>query len=216
VFFKGALARSTNERQRKGNTMKPVTRVLLAFALTSTIAATTAVGQPFANELWTVDENGPAILSPRSGGGLVGYSNGSYRQDPISGLTGWYYGLGGLIYVPGDVLLIEPQTSQPSDLLRFDAGGVFFFSEREPGEPYPDMADVFQLPAPINPVILLEVGPEGNNRAHYAPDLGMPGYADPAIFPGLQYDFISDVPEPSTFALTGLGAVALMIFRRRG
>jgi hypothetical protein len=191
--------------------MKKLTGVLLGLALTSLITATTARGQT--NRFnWRLDETGPALLS----GPIVGYSNGSHQVDPISGILGWYYPLGGPFYQPGDVLMLEPGTSEVSDLLRFDGSGVFFFSELEPGELNAEPADVPMIPPAINPVFLYETGPEGNNGAYYLPDVGQPGFGDPEMFPGgMSYTIVSDIPEPTTFALAGLAAAALMISRRR-
>jgi hypothetical protein len=201
--------------------MKKLTGILLALALTSTVNLTTARGQT--NSLWTIDENGPALFA----GGIVGignvggYSNGAYQTDPVSGLVGWYYPLLGPNFptLAGDVLLLEPlaPTNTVSDLLRFDGkGGVYFFSDLEPGEPNPDHADVPFMPNPIDPVILTEVGPEGNNGAFYLPGPGMPGFdATGQVLGGLAYNFISEVPEPPAFALAGLGVAAMLILRRR-
>jgi hypothetical protein len=84
-------------------------------------------------------------------------------------------------------------------------------SDVPPFEP----ADVAQLPpliASFPTLFLQEVGPEGNNGAFYTPNPGDPGY-DPTV--GLlAYNFISDVPEPATMALLGLG-VPLVLRRRR-
>jgi hypothetical protein len=190
--------------------MKKLTQLSLALAVIWTIAATSALGQT--NQIWTLDENGPALLS----GPISGYSNGSYQFDPQSGLTGWYYSLGGPgANVPGDLMLLEPGTGAYSDLLRFDGAGVFFFSDLEAGELNPDMADVSILPNPNNPVILTEIGPEGNNGVLYTPGPTDPGFDLTGLLPGLQYNIISDIPEPSTIALAGLGVAVLIVFRRR-
>src|SRR5207247_2243618 len=82
----------------------------------------------------------------------------------------------------------------------------YFFSEREPGEPNPDLADVGLPPVVGNPIILFETGPEGNNSATYVPPPGAPGFETSGIFPGLTYDFISDVPEPGSMSLLLAGA----------
>src|SRR5215475_10386613 len=105
--------------------MKKAGTVLLVLTLTAFITATTALGAA-GGPVWTVDENGPALLN----GPIVGFANGAYKVDPISGLTGWYYPLGPS--TPCDLVLIEPivgNTNTVSDLLRFDGQGVFFFSE---------------------------------------------------------------------------------------
>src|SRR5438093_38270 len=129
-------------------------------------------------------------------------SRGTNMVDPASGILGWYYPL--FPSVPGDVLLLESQDTTNSDLLRFDGNGVFFFSELALNETNPDRADVPIMPNPINPVILNEVGPEGSNAVVYAPGSGMPGFSLWAELPNVQYNIISDIPEPSTTALVGL------------
>ena len=192
---------------------KTTTKVLLALASILTLKATIAFAQPFPGATWTIDENGPALL----GGPIAGYSSGAYKLDPSSGTVGWYYPLAGsgAPSAPGDVVLMEPQapTGTISDLLRFDGqGGVFFFSDLEPGDPNPDKADVPVIPQPINPVIINEVGPEGNNGALYAPLPGQPGYDVSGIFPGIQYNIISDVPEPASGALV-LAGTALWLLK---
>lgn len=188
--------------------MKELLKVLLPVGAAFAIVVTTALGQ---TETWTVDENGPAILF---GNPIVGFAQGTNKVDPASGIFGWYYPLGPS--VPGDVLLLEPQVSTNSDLLRFDGNGVFFFSDLELGDPNPDKADVPIMPNPINPVILNEVGSEGgSNGVVYAPGPGMPGFDLSGELPGLQYNIISDVPEPGTMALVGLGAMGLLVISRR-
>jgi hypothetical protein len=193
----------------KGKRMEKLARVLVGLALTSLITVTTVHAQT--NSQWRVDENGPALLS----GSIAGYANGMYKPDPISGLVGWYYPLGPS--VPGDVVLLEPPAFNTlSDLLRFDGSGVFFFSDREAGEP-PDNADVPVIPPPISPVVLPEIGPEGLNGALYSPAPGQPGFDLSGILPGLSYNIISDIPEPSSAAIL-LGAAAVLgfnVIRRR-
>ncbi len=190
--------------------MRKAIRILYTLAFSSLLVGTMARGQ--IPSLWSVDENGPAIFN---GPNFVGYANGTNRVDPISGIVGWYYPLGGGIsnaLVPGDVLLLEPaagNTNSISDLLRFDGGGMFFFSDLEPGELNPDKADVPQMPVAINPLILGEIGPEGNNGVLYIPGPGQPGYDLSGYFPGMQYNIISDVPEPTVALLLFCGAAVL-------
>jgi len=195
--------------------MKSLRKILLVASLTSAMAAATALSQPFPNALWSFNEQGLGLFN---GGTTIGYSLGTNRVDPVSGMSTLWYSVGGPPVLAGDVVLIEPQTSQISDLIRFDGqGGLYFFSDLEPGELNPDPADVPQLPAPINPVVLNEVGPEGNNGAFYLPGPGMPGFDPTGVLPGLQYQFISDVPEPSSMALliTGAGLLALKLVRSK-
>ena len=99
----------------------------------------------------------------------------------------------------------------------FDGAGVYFFSELEPNETNPDSADVAVLLQPINPVILIEVGPEGNNGVLYIPDLGQPGYDTSGVLPGIGYNIVSDVPEPASaiLVLAGAGLWVLNSSRRK-
>ena len=192
--------------------MKKTRTVLLLSVLTTFIGVISA--RPAA--IWTVDENGPALLS----GAIVGYANGFYRVDPVSGLLGWYYPLGPS--VAGDLWLQEPpNTNVFSDLLRFDGQGVFFFSDLEPGEINPDHADVPQLP-PFNPnpnvptIFRLEVGPEGNNGFLWAPGPGQPGFDTSGVLPGVAYNIISDaVPEPNSLILISIAGTGLIARRLR-
>jgi len=113
---------------------------------------------------------------------------------------------------PGDVLLFEnPQHTLVSDMIRFSGNQVFFFSDKEPGETNPDLADVDLIPNPILGFVSLDETPftEGNNGAVYTPVAGGPG--DPG-FP-VQYNIISDaVPEPTSLALAVMGAVVTSAF----
>jgi PEP-CTERM motif len=173
-------------------------------------AVPAALGVVPIGSTWYLDENGPAFLS---GPGVVGFSDGTNKVDSISGITGWYYQLG--LSVAGDVVLVEPQDGSISDLLRFDGAGVFFFSDLEENDPNPDKADVPIIPDPINPVILTEVGPEGSNGVSYFPSSTDPGYDLTGQLAPLAYQIVSDIPEPGTIALVGLGLVGLLALRRR-
>ena len=200
--------------------MKDLTRTLLAIAGVSTFVVTSALAQPYTNETWFIDENGPALLQ---GGPLAGYAQGTNKLDPLSGLVAWYYPLAGpnAASIAGDVLLREPPigtNSTISDLLRFDGiGGVYFFSDLEPNDPNPDHADVPVMPSinTSNFVFLNEVGPEGNNGALYIPNPGQPGYDLSGLFPGIKYNIISDVPEPNAFALAVTGGLLFLNRVRR-
>jgi hypothetical protein len=176
------------------------------------LVGASAFAQPFPNEAWTIDENGPALLQ----GPLVGYSNGTNKLDPVSGLVGWYYQLQGVPSIAGDVVLLEPPATNYSDVLRFDGtGGVYFFSELEFNEPNPDHADVPLLPPLVNPLFIQEVGPEGSNGVTYIPQPGQPGFDTSGYFPGIAYNIISDaVPEPQDAVLAVTGGGLLLASRR--
>jgi hypothetical protein len=191
--------------------MKNTNRLLTAAATAAIITglATSAFAQT--NLLISLDENGNGFL------------NGvrltiSIDQEPISQIETLHYHLPfyGFTNRVGDVVLMEPGTPGTiSDILRFDGvGNVWFFSEREASDVPPfDLADVAILPMvwTNNFVMLDEVGPEGQNGASYTPLPSQPGYYGADV----KYELISDIPEASTFALAGLGAAVLMIFRRR-
>src|SRR5439155_22168249 len=115
--------------------------------------------------------------------------------------------------VDGDIAMIEAPTDAISDLLRFAQGKLYFFSDHEPNDPNPDPADVGIPPLGAAFVLnLLEVGPnggpgpEGNNGALYLPLPGQPGFDSSGTWPGVMYNFISDVPEPGSLALLLSGA----------
>ena len=198
--------------------MNNPTKIVVAVAANLSFMPTAVSAQvlgPFPNETWDIDENGPALLND---GPLVGYSNGRYQVDPVSGIVGWYYFLGGTnMNVAGDVVLLEPQAPAGtiSDLLRFDGSGVYFFSDLDPNETNPDKADVPVIPQPINPVILTEVGPEANNGVLYIPISGQSGYDVSGILPGIRYNIISDVPEPASATLFLAGASLWLLNRDR-
>jgi hypothetical protein len=132
---------------------------------------------------------------------------------------------GGLEYflpvsvTPGDVAVYNVEdvsSSNPtgfSDLLTFfNSGGsgiLLYRSLQDEGEPFPDLADVLGLADPGTPFSVVESGPEGNNGFVWfaGTSSGNPDYT--------VYNGISDVPEPSTFVLGGLGLVGLFLIRKR-
>jgi hypothetical protein len=186
--------------------MKQLIKSVAVVALSSLLAAISVQGQ--ANKLVTVDEFGNGIYA---GATLPS----SIATDPVSGFATLRYSLpfaGSL----GDVVMLEPGPTpqQFTDILRFDGNGsLFFFSERESSDVPPfDPADVSQLPGLIaaRPTVFIqEVGPEGNNGAFYVPNPGDPGF-EPTVG-NVAYNFISDVPEPTsgTLVLLGLGSLAI-------
>ena len=165
-------------------------------------------------QVYTIDEFGNS-----SGPGI---SPGAMQLDPSGGLT-----VPVLVYnlpfpvVIGDIVLMEPgqPTTGPwSDVIRFwepvpnGPGQVIFYSDVSPSDPADALADT-GLPSALiiahpNPTFINEVGPEGNNGAVYIPG-GLQGTIPGAV--GLQYNIISDVPEPSAVALTIVGA-GLLVF----
>src|SRR6266850_3621499 len=187
--------------------MKNLIKIIAVIGLTSTLAGTAAFGQP----LITVDELGK--------GNFNGAPLPSFQSvDLFSGIVTLTYQLP-FPGVRGDVYLFEPSTAgtnQLSDIIRFDGNfNLYFFSEIEPTDIPPfDPADVFQFPQPVPglPIVsVLENGPEGNNGAFYNPSGGLPG--DNTA--GASYRFISDVPEPGSGLLLGLGGGLMWMLRSR-
>jgi hypothetical protein len=120
--------------------------------------------------------------------------------------------------VAGDLLVNEPGNGL-SDLLRFNptlnGGGVFVYSDVEPGDPKPDLADIgFPTAFNTNQLAVLEVGPEGNNGIIYQPVAGQPGFVAGAAAP-VVYHFASDAPEPATAGFLLLGGAAMLLINRR-
>jgi hypothetical protein len=186
--------------------MKPSTKILSA--LGCAYAMTTA--SLFA-QVYTIDE-----LGNSSGPGI---SPGAMQLDPSGALP-----IPVLVYnltfavIPGDVVLTEPGAPTPgpfSDVVRFwnpTSGGpsqIIFYSDVSSADPADAPADAGLPQTLINPVIINEVGPEGNNGALYTPPPGGPGSVAGAI--GLQYNIISDVPEPGLVALIVSGAGLLLV-----
>lgn len=191
--------------------MKPSIKTLFALGCAYAIVTTSSFAQ-----IYTFDEFGnssgpgitPGILQPDPSGGVV--------PAPV------------LVYtlpfaaIPGDVVLIEPgssTTGQFSDVVRFwnptgvNATQVIFYSDFSAADPADSPADTGLPVNLINPVFINEVGPEGNNGAIYIPAAGGPGSLPGAV--GLQYNIISDVPEPNTFALAALSAGWLLLTLKR-
>jgi hypothetical protein len=190
--------------------MKPSTKTLFVFSCAYAITAASSFAQP----IYTFDEFGNSS-SPSS---LPPISPGVMQPDPSGGLT-----VPVLVYtvplplVTGDVVLTEPGQPIPgpfSDVVRFwnptgiNLTQIIFYSDASAADPADSPADSGLPQQLINPVFINEIGPEGNNGALYTPPAGGPG-----SFPGalIQYNIISDVPEPNTVALTIVGAGLLLV-----
>ena len=142
-------------------------------------------------------------------------------QGSPSGLG--YYGFpwGPYDMTSGDVLIYEDSAqTELSDVLHFTTMGwygggyeyeyatVFVFSDLPEAGAIGDLADTGIPEGPYyNAVTLLEQGREGWNGVDYTPEQGQPGYV-----PGqnVTYAFTSDVPEPATICLLGIGALSLI------
>ena len=189
--------------------MKSSTKILSAIGCACVLTANSVFAQ-----VYTFDEFGKSS-SPAS---LPPISPGVMQADPSGGLT-----VPVLVYtiplplITGDVVLTEPGQPVPgpfSDVVRFwnptgiNLTQIIFYSDVSAADPADSPADTGLPQQLINPVFIPEIGPEGNNGALYTPPAGGPG-----SFPGalIQYNIISDVPEPSTVALTIAGAGLLLV-----
>jgi PEP-CTERM motif len=128
----------------------------------------------------------------------------------------------------GDFILVEPSTQTTiSDVIRFEPEGIFFMSDMESGDHAPaDTLPTITNAQWANPnngyltpygytVMTNDPGDDFAFGAVYTPTLSyQPGY-----YQGSQttYTFISDVPEPSTLILLGVGISGLLaiVWRRR-
>lgn len=194
--------------------MKNPTKALFALGVTYALAAT-----PMFAQIFTFDENGNINMNGGPDPVPVPYQ---VAPDPSGGVAAnvLIYQLP-FVVTPGDVALLEPGSTSgtPSDLVRFfnPAGANFseiiFYSDIEPGEPNTDLADT-GLPVSPNAIPIEEVGPEGNNGAIWTPPAGAPGSNPTGA--NVQYNIISDVPEPGALALAALsGSLLLLIQKRR-
>jgi len=195
--------------------MKPSTKTLFALGCVCVITA----GSSSAQLIYTFDEfgnsSGPSSAPPISAGVM--------QPDPSGGLT-----VPVLVYtvplplITGDVVLTEPGQPIPgpfSDVVRFwnptgiNMTQIIFYSDFSATDPADAPADTGLPSQLISPVFINEVGPEGNNGALYTPPAGGPG-----SFPGalVQYNIISDVPEPNILALVILASgLSLFLLKRR-
>ena len=192
--------------------------VFLLLALASPAMAATVV---------TVNENGVGTVAV-DGGASTPLPFGIGLDPGGSGISTLFYTLP---FTPssGDLFILEGDTGNPSDVVRFNTNRLYFFSDNghntgsnppEPGDP--DLADN-GLPAPFNPVFLLEGADEGNNGVVFSPTSTQPGFCA-TCGTGVTYNIISDqtppqlVPELGSWLLMlgGMGALALNRVCRRG
>jgi hypothetical protein len=191
--------------------MKQLFKLLTVFSFASALSSTAGFGQ-----LIQVDELGKGIfIQP---GVTTPLPPAVIAVEPFSGIATLQYTLP-FAGTPGDVSMFDvgPNGNSTNDLIRFDGQGhLYFFSDKEATDVPPfDPADVgippllTQFPA----AVIQETGVEGQNGASYVPVAGQPGFD--STIGGLQYRFISDVPEPSALALSTTGAIFLLLLRAR-
>jgi hypothetical protein len=199
--------------------MKKLMTICLVCVLT-----TAAWGAPVSNITISFDENGNGNVDGTTLVWSTGIPIGAGTSDQYATL---YYELPGMVVV-GDLVLYEP-TGQVSDVLRFvnnyspDAGyqgRVYVYSDPpEQGDlpPY-DLADTG---IPYDFLYwragMDEQGTENGWNGivytpQYIPDLQqyLPGYMMQYGESGVTYNFTSDVPEPATICILGLGALSLI------
>jgi len=173
---------------------------------------------------WGSVNNNITVSFDENGNGYINEESLPFGVDiPPEGIPGHatlFYALPVDEIVEGDVVIYEDAAQTIiSDLLRFDIAAppcVFVYSELEKGDVSPELADT-GIPdlwrgGAGGVVFLTEQGTEnGWNGVYYTPTENQPGYV-----PGqnVTYVFTSDVPEPATVALLGLGALSLIIKKR--
>jgi hypothetical protein len=165
------------------------------------------------------------VLTATAWGSFLGYTinfdeNGgsSWANNQSSGTLPFVYeGSSGLLYYGdplysitqgGEVKINEPGTQTLGDCLIFGNGYIYVYSDIDSGDH--DIADVgfdHMVGIGSDPVISIdEVGNEGLNGVTYMPAPNQPGF----IPGGVIYNFASDVPEPATICMLGIGALSLL------
>jgi hypothetical protein len=184
------------------------------------------------------------LLIPRAYGQAFTLQITEDRLDPLNQLNGGYHpgslqndpGPGGLpnaltftlpiAGVVGDLLIHEPVSGE-SDLIRWNGNGTLvFYSDipLEQGE-IPNDADIGLPQQSYGGISVTEAGlvlqpvpamvaysENGMNGYIYTPTPGQPGY-DPNN--AATYVIISDIPEPSSVILVGVGLIGLLAVSRR-
>jgi hypothetical protein len=200
--------------QRRGKNMKKtftfLTALLLGVALHNASAVTGI----------TVDENGNWSTTDLS---ILSWTSATPPGPPFAPaglLQTLDYALPFQV-TKGAVLIYEdPAQTILSDVIWFDGpldpnSHMYFYSDNTDGSD--SLADQNGVPSPtinfgVNTVKVTEQGMEGDNGYfNYTPTTGMPGFNAG----GVTYNFISDVPEPTTIGLVAIGLLGVLTIRRR-
>ncbi len=153
----------------------------------------------------TLDENGHGTFGTVP---LAFTANGRNPvvpfQSPVLAYTLPFAG------VAGNVLLIEPESGSPGDVLQFIGDGtVNFYSKIDSDSSLAERFSPPIFPFPVHNSISLTESASGD--ALYTPTTGQPGFDVSAP----SYRFISDVtaavPEPGSISLLMLGCCALLV-----
>jgi hypothetical protein len=198
---------------------------LASFALASLLIlpvvsfAQTAPLTPAGPASVSVDENGAGFWFPPAGG-LINLPFNLGADPGPGGLPQVliYHLPPGTQTIQGDVRLHDPlEAGNPFlDVIRFNGDGtLIFYSDNIDG--FDALGDTPSPPSAFYAANLVdgtEFGPEGGLQgADYVPAPGQPGF-DPTGQIQI-YHLISDVPEPASISLAGLGAMLLIGRRRR-
>jgi hypothetical protein len=178
-----------------------------------TLAVPDAFGQ--VHVVVTVDENGHGNVDGQPLG--FGLSHDSLWPNGPSALS--YGGLPWNLQSPGDLILLD-QLDQDSDLVRFGAGGGFFFFSELPGP-----GEARSLADVGGPPTLQEVHAGGQivdlgggiRGCVYTVNAGGSRPGSP-FFPGgpqVTYIFETVVPEPGSTMLATIGMLGLLIRHQR-
>jgi len=171
---------------------------MLLFCSIGSISATTI----------TLDENGhgtngttPLAFNPSGTNPVVPF------QTPVLVYTLPFTG------VAGNVLLIEPESGIPGDVLQFNGDGtVIFYSKIDSDSALAERFSPPIFPFPVhNSVSLTESVSAGTDGAFYTPTPGQPGYDSSAPTYHFISDIITAVPEPGSISLLALGGAALLL-----
>jgi hypothetical protein len=166
-------------------------------------SATSVSGQIY--QVINLDENGDGYITPSE---PFPYT---VATEPISGIATLEYTLP-FAGVAGDLLLEQPDSSQISDVLRFDGeSDVYFFADVYSGPS--QLADVGLPPSYISPnVTVIGTAIAGGYSYTYIPTSSEPGYK---VAGPVAYQIITEVPEPSAMMMGGLGGLLLLLNSRR-